>query len=74
MANNIEAKLKELLSKEEIESLRKLQLIKDSETRQSEIKKFFIEPSRFELIKPFIDPVWLAYEIFINKTAKRYEF
>jgi len=74
MANNIEAKLKELLSKEDIESLRKIQLIKDSESRQSELKKFFIEPGRFEVISPFMDPVWLAYEIFINKTTRRYEF
>lgn len=74
MPNNIEILLTRILSAEEINELKQIQLISESEQRQTELKKFFIEPRRFELVKPHMDPVWLSYEIFINKGPGVYEF
>lgn len=72
--SDIEATLKKLLTTEDISELRIIQQIKNNESRQAALKNFFIQPARFDIIKEYIDPVWLAYEIFINKAPRRYEF
>lgn len=74
MPNNIEILLTKLFSPEELDELRNIQLISDSEKRQAALKNFFITPARFEVVKPHMDPVWLSYEIFINKAPGVYEF
>ena len=64
--------LKSVLTEEEIQPLRIINLIENSEVRNEQLRKFFHSPLIFDKIKPTTDPTWLSYDIFIN--GKNYEF
>jgi hypothetical protein len=64
--------LKNILTEEEKQSLRIINLIENSEIRNTHLREFFHNPLIFDKIKTSVDPTWLSYSIFIN--GKNYEF
>ena len=64
--------IQQLLSISEIALLNEINVIKDSEDRQRQLRMFFHNPEIFSKIKHISDPAWLSYEIFIK--GKAYEF
>ena len=64
--------LKSVLTEEEIQPLKIINLLENSEVRNEQLRNFFHSPLIFDKIKPTTDPTWLSYDIFIN--GKNYEF
>jgi hypothetical protein len=72
MPTKLISQLKNILTEEQILELSELKKISDTESRQFELKKFFLNPLVFNKVKDIYDPTWVAYDIFIN--GKQYEF
>lgn len=70
--NPVSIFLKSVLTEAEIQPLKIINLIENSEVRNEQLKRFFHDPLIFDKIKPMTDPTWLSYDIFIN--GKNYEF
>lgn len=66
--------IRTILTEDQVKELNQLIKIKDSESRQTQLKLFFHTPEIFNKIKPTVDPTWLSYTIFINSNSKAYEF
>ena len=69
---NLEDFIKEVLTQKELELLKTINEIDNTEQRHTKLRSFFHSEEIFNKIKPTIDPAWLSYEIFIN--GKGYEF
>lgn len=69
---NLEDFIKEVLTQKELELLKTINEIDNTEQRHTKLRSFFHSEEIFNKIKPTIDPAWLSYEIFIN--GKAYEF
>jgi hypothetical protein len=72
MPTKLVSQLKNILTEEQILELSELKKISNTESRQFELKKFFLNPLVFNKVSPIQDPTWVAYDIFIN--GKQYEF
>jgi hydroxymethylglutaryl-CoA reductase len=72
MPTKLFSQLKDILTEEQLQELSELKKISNPESRQFELKKFFINPLVFNKVSHIQDPTWLAYDIFIN--GKQYEF
>jgi hypothetical protein len=72
MPTKLVSQLKDILTEEQILELSELKKISNTESRQFELKKFFLNPLVFNKVKDIYDPTWVAYDIFIN--GKQYEF
>jgi len=72
MPTKLFTQLKDILTEEQLRELSELKKISNPESRQFELKKFFLNPLVFDKVKDIYDPAWLAYDIFIN--GNQYEF
>ena len=71
MHNTLEF-LKSHLTQAEYDELKSINNLLNLEDRQFKLKAFFHNPIRFDRIRVYYDPSWIAYDIFIN--GKKYEF
>ena len=64
--------LKSVLTETQLSELTSINELSFIELRHVKLKNFFHDPLIFDLIKPTVDPTWLAFHIF--KNGKEYEF
>ena len=69
---DIPSLLVEILDEEDISKLKFISKVEDAESRQILLRGFFHRKEIFDIIRPYYDPAWVAYDIFINKG--KYEF
>lgn len=69
---DIPSLLLEVLNETDLDKLRNISKVEESEKRQILLREFFHRKDIFDVVCRYYDPAWIAYDIFINKG--KYEF